>query len=403
MRIAVALSLVAALAGCKSPSKPNNPMVFTCVNDSQCVLNGQQGICVPADSVCALPDASCESGYRYDTSAGGPAGICVPPHSTTNSGALGAMCAKNEDCQSANCVDGVCCDSDCTGACRSCSLAGNVGHCTNIAAGAMDVRGACVGDGSACGLDGTCDGATHCAYAPSTKICGAAQSCVNGTVTTAPHCNGMGTCGTTASRACDPYVCKADGSDCESTCTAGGSQCKPPNTCTNGSCGKSGLGASCSLGSDCLSGNCVDGVCCSTASCNACNACNLNGAGTCSPIGSGQTDSRCGTATPQASCGVTGTCNGAGACAYWPAGTVCGSPHCSSNIAYTNTVTCPGGGAACPTQITTNCGAYLCYLNGSTPTCYTDCGNTCGPLQSPYCVPGHQCKNCTMIGFGMCV
>lgn len=402
VRTVIALSLVLAATACKSSSTSPPPTLFRCVDNSQCSLHGQQGLCVPTDGVCAFPDSSCESGYRYDASAGGPAGICVPPHSVAHSNGLGEACSKNDDCESANCVDGVCCDSDCVGACRSCSLSGSSGHCTLVGAGEPDIRSACVGDGSACGLDGTCDGAGNCRYAPGTKICGPAQLCVNGTVTTAPHCDGAGKCGTSTSRPCDPYVCKADASDCETACTTGG-QCKPPNTCTSGSCGKSGLGAACSVGSDCLSGNCVDGVCCSTASCAACNACNLNGAGTCAAIGSGQADTRCGAAQPQSSCGITGACDGAGHCAYWPAGTVCGSPHCDVNIAYTNTVTCPGNGAACPTQGTTNCGAYRCYLNSTNaPTCYTDCGNTCGALQSPYCAPGHQCKNCTMIGFGMC-
>lgn len=53
---------------------------FPCERDSQCTLDGREGICV-APGYCALPDDGCEGGYRYHE-RGVPddlAGQCAPP------------------------------------------------------------------------------------------------------------------------------------------------------------------------------------------------------------------------------------------------------------------------------------------------------------------------------------
>lgn len=53
---------------------------FTCEDDSQCVLDGREGICADP-GWCALPDDGCDSGYRFHT-RGVPddlAGECAPP------------------------------------------------------------------------------------------------------------------------------------------------------------------------------------------------------------------------------------------------------------------------------------------------------------------------------------
>jgi cysteine-rich repeat protein len=42
----------------------------------------------------------------------------------------GGTCEDNNECQSASCVDGYCCNSNCSNACDSCNLAGHVGSCS---------------------------------------------------------------------------------------------------------------------------------------------------------------------------------------------------------------------------------------------------------------------------------
>lgn len=53
---------------------------FRCTTDGQCIVPPNAGICVDKGSdgmgVCAVGDASCASGYRYDKTAGGSAGEC---------------------------------------------------------------------------------------------------------------------------------------------------------------------------------------------------------------------------------------------------------------------------------------------------------------------------------------
>jgi photosystem II stability/assembly factor-like uncharacterized protein len=65
------LLAVIALAGC------DEPFVFNCTDDSQCVRAGVHGVCVSPQSVCALPSTTCGSGFAFDRTAGGLAGQCA--------------------------------------------------------------------------------------------------------------------------------------------------------------------------------------------------------------------------------------------------------------------------------------------------------------------------------------
>lgn len=46
---------------------------------------------------------------------------------------LGTACTDPAKCASGFCVDGVCCNEACTGECKSCSLEGKKGFCSNLA------------------------------------------------------------------------------------------------------------------------------------------------------------------------------------------------------------------------------------------------------------------------------
>jgi hypothetical protein len=96
-------------------------------------------------------------------------------------------------------------------------------------------------------------------------------------------------------------------------------------------------GAACSVDSDCADAHCVDHVCCDTAckgSCMACSAKALGGmtSGMCLPIpANADPDSEC---LPQDvnTCGRSGGCNGAGACATYPEGAACGRGTCAKGV-----------------------------------------------------------------------
>ncbi|MGZ3447978.1 MAG: kelch repeat-containing protein [Polyangiales bacterium] len=220
--------------------------------------------------------------------------------------ANGAACTSNGDCDSDHCVDGVCCNNACTGACQACDVTTAKGTCT-IVSGAPHGARTCVGTG-ACG--GSCDGIKAiCNYAATTVSCSTA-GCAAGKATSAGTCDGAGTCNATAPIACSPYACGATA--CNTACSKD-AECDAAAYCdvAAGKCkvGPKPDGASCAADTECQNGHCVGtpGVCCKTACDLGCNAC---GTGTCTPKGDGTI---CGGTTCSGATFVTQACN-AGTC-----------------------------------------------------------------------------------------
>jgi hypothetical protein len=138
----------------------------------------------------------------------------------------GSACTQGSQCQSENCVDGVCCDTTCGATCQSCGLGGSEGTCSFIPAGTdpdaecaasevCDGAGACaatVPDGSACTqgfecqsgncVDGFCCDSTCGATCRSCGLFGAEGVCSNIPFGTDPDdecpaadfCDGAGAC-----------------------------------------------------------------------------------------------------------------------------------------------------------------------------------------------------------------
>lgn len=115
------------------------------------------GACLrPAAERCAAgycADATtCATTCEADDCPGGsycaPSGVCEHPR------ANGSSCANDGQCASSSCVDRICCDTDCTGTCRSCAVPGSVGTCVDAPA-MTDPDLECVGS--------FCDGAGACA------------------------------------------------------------------------------------------------------------------------------------------------------------------------------------------------------------------------------------------------
>jgi hypothetical protein len=97
-------------------------------------------------------------------------------------------------------------------------------------------------------------------------------------------------------------------------------------------------------------------------------------------------------ATPMSSCGLDGTCDGAGACRNYPVGTVCNPASCST-ATLRPAGTCDGK-ASCKVPAMTSCGGFTCdSATACKTTCASDvdcaapsvCGTgACGGLAAQY-------------------
>lgn len=141
------------------------------------------------------------------------------------------------DCASGFCVDGVCCDVACDGACEACDVTGSVGKCSAVKGAPHGARPACSdGAGDACQAK-HCDGADRksCAgFADTTTTC-AAASCADGTAKSDAKCDGKGACTAPTSTSCAPFAC--GGNACKALCAAD-TDCSGANVCdqTTGKC-----------------------------------------------------------------------------------------------------------------------------------------------------------------------
>jgi hypothetical protein len=122
---------------------------------------------------------------------------------------LGTSCLLATECESAFCVDGVCCNTACNDICVSCALQGAVGTCMPAYIG-TDPRNECDDMGAtSCGTNGACDGTGACQKYPSGVIC-AQQACSGSTLKSAARCDGDGTCMAPTNQTCAPFICGSD-------------------------------------------------------------------------------------------------------------------------------------------------------------------------------------------------
>jgi hypothetical protein len=120
-----------------------------------------------------------------------------PDPPTDGKKATGTACSLDAECLTAHCVDGVCCESDCQTACRSCALPDSPGLCRPVPGGAQDPRGKCADKGAAsCQSTGLCDVGGDCAVYPAGTVCQAGGCSGNGKdVMPTRVCDGAGKCG----------------------------------------------------------------------------------------------------------------------------------------------------------------------------------------------------------------
>ena len=148
--------------------------------------------------------------------------------------------------------------------------------------------------------------------------------------------------------------------------------------------GAKGKSEACNCDGECRTGFCVNGVCCSSACTDTCKACNLpSSLGDCSFVPSGVSPSdplEC-PADKALTCGRDGTCDGAGACRKYLAGTDCKPGTCAGD-SITGALTCDGNGA-CSQSATTPCFPYTCD-----PTT-NQCAEAC--TTNGQCAAGQSC------------
>jgi hypothetical protein len=292
----------------------------------------------------------------------------------------GAACAEDDECASTHCVDGFCCNTTCTGVCRSCALTGKRGTCSDIPDDVVDDDGGCpASEEASCGNDGKCNGAGACRKWGTSVQCRAA-SCppTQATLTRAANCDGRGSCPPGDTQSCGNYRCDTNDmcrTSCSSNADCNGKACD----LATGTCGKNLLGDQCSSNDDCDSNHCVDKTCCSTASCSTCQSC-ANSAGTCAYVPDGMTDpDSC--SDSMNPCGTTGRCDGSGQCRFAGSGTECGQT-CSADNTAVVARTCNGGGQCTGMGTAKSCQGFLCVQD----MCATSCDGI-------GCAPGKVCVN----------
>ncbi len=351
---------------------------------STCDANGN---CRAPDAVACAPYLC--NGARCYTACGNDSACAAGKSCVQGSCGLkpnGAFCSGAAECQSSHCAQGVCCATACDGSCLSCAVTGSMGLCTAVPAGLPDPLALCTDQGAAsCGMDGKCQAGACRKYVQGTACANASCPMPGTTFTAGGACDGAGSCMVPASASCFPFTCGLNA--CRSTC-ASDADCAAGQYCNGGSCGLKANGAVCQTGTECLSAVCAQGVCCGTTCTGTCRSCAVKGSvGVCSAVPAGGSDptGQC-SDKGAASCGTTGLCNGAGACAVYAAGTQCAPPTCPSG-ATTATLarTCDGAGT-CKTAATQSCSPFAC--NATTQTCVSVCTTDADCASGQFCTAG---------------
>lgn len=285
--------------------------------------------CATCGKICSFPngEASCVNGACVMTRCKNGYGDCTAEpgcetqlNTTTNCGMCGAVCgaakpicstvgglqtcvgkpngqtcSSSTECANGNCVDGVCCNTACSGQCEACDVNGSIGTCKAVTGAphrsAQPARALCGGD-PACG--GMCNGTVTaaCTYPANqcrTASCSAARVQVN-----AATCDANGVCPAVTTTSCN-FACVASTGTCGGTCVPGSKNCSGntlqvcnsagafvTDTACSGNtpkcdpasltCVKRPLGETCSSPNECASNSCAFGVCCNAPCGTTCSS-----------------------------------------------------------------------------------------------------------------------------------
>jgi hypothetical protein len=217
----------ACVAGATVDDQATSVLEASCIGNGSCPaeqqqLCGQDG-CDPKNKLCngacAADKTACQSGEYCS------AGECVKKLGPAEA------CAKDAQCKSNFCVDGVCCDKRCADQCAACDVPGSVGQCTPASGASHGGRAACGGVGT-CGA--ACNGTVvaSCSF-PDNAVSCADAFCSAGVKGDSASCDGDGTCAPAKTSACSSFAC--DGAECSNACSQD-SDCVKQFECRKGVC-----------------------------------------------------------------------------------------------------------------------------------------------------------------------
>ncbi|MFH2005782.1 MAG: MopE-related protein [bacterium] len=149
----------------------------TCLGGTSADCNGYECLGTSCRVSCTL-QSHCVTSSHYCNAAN----QCVTKMGN------GSACGAGFECISANCVDGVCCNTACGGLCQACNVSGHVGSCWNVPNNS-DPAGEC---GPLCRV---CNGAGGCKFTPVGTD--PEEDCDQHPVSTCMqdgNCNGSGAC-----------------------------------------------------------------------------------------------------------------------------------------------------------------------------------------------------------------
>ena len=322
-------------------------LLTACDHNSQCISDAcSDGICCdrPCEGICesclmsenSIADGAC----AFVPQGSDPSADCYAELACDGAGAcllkpLGAICDEGQECVSAYCADGVCCNQACDGECEACNASGS---CTAIVS-AEDVgscddttrSGSCVQAPCACDGLGDCKSNSGVACANSTT-CASGKTCVDGVCCESPCVGQCEACVASktgvSSGVCAPVRDATDpDSECPGTPTCDGAR----------ACHADPNGTFCTRDYQCASGHCVIyqegtctgtmcrvdfGVCCNTACTGDCETCDT-------PFDSGGT---CRMKAANTSCGTQRVCTSDGRCAGQAGASCISGAQCVSGV-----------------------------------------------------------------------
>lgn len=343
-----------------------------------CIASGQGGT-APGRPSCQEPTGGCTGTtppvYSNVQNGQDPYNDCPGAFTCNGQGSCrkadGDVCTQGNQCESTNCVDGVCCGASSCGTCQACQA--GTGTCAAITA--ANDPGTCDGACSYCD-NGTCTNRT----AGATDECDTCQQCnaPGGSCVAFSGAEGKSCIGT------DSFCCAGTCVDPAGTPSEYGGSCGTLDECA-GTWGCSGNAARCSTqGSVCAScngderrtGTCdASGTCSGTTNnCSACSTCVDNGSTTsCVDVGQYSDDN-----TTPGTCNGNNTCDGLGSCKIENGQTCSNDGQCASNQ-------CECADAGCLTKVCSATDCNCAYNSDGLGPCdealnngVDDADNTCG-------------------------
>jgi hypothetical protein len=219
------------------------------------------GSCVsPAPLACeTCANNTCEK--TCAATAGCPDGFYCEASACVAKKVNGAPSEATDECTSAQCTDGVCCDILCGSSCHSCVLketGTSDGICAPVKAGTPDSSCAPTAPNS-CGYDGACNDTGDCRNWVQGTPCSRVD-CVDTARVVSSACNGAALCAPVETESCGLWGCRLGA--CQTSCSSL-SDCISSAFCAGSRCiARSEAGADCAENYECISERCDGGICC---------------------------------------------------------------------------------------------------------------------------------------------